>query len=373
MSDKNDGGDKTEQPTPKRLRDARKKGDIPKSKEVTATFGLLAWVLVLSLGAAYAGDRLAGLSDATAVAIASRAPFTDTIATLGWGATEAFLIVSLIAFAPVVAAGLLTEVAQTGGLITFEKLKPSLDKMNPVEGFKRMFSRDNLVELVKNIAKVVLIGLIGWIVLKGSMSEILSLVSAAPLAMTRGSGAAQGAAAIDLTRDLTVRLFASTLALFLLISIVDAVYQKISFTKKMKMSLRDIRQEHKENEGDPHVKGHRRQLGQEWSQTNAVAAAGNANVLVVNPTHIAVALDYDRETCPVPVIAAMGEGALAARMRAAAEAAGVPVVRHVEVARGLYAKGGTGDHVPRAMFEAVAQVILWAKQLREDAAKGEPG
>ncbi len=368
MAEKNDGGDKTEKPTPKRLKDARKKGDIPKSKDVTSTLELGAWVLVLSLGCAYAGERLAGLFEATLAAVARGQDFMHAVTVLGAAAGRAFLELTLLAFVPAVVVGVCSEVAQTGGLITFEKLTPSLDKLNPIEGFKRMFSMDNLVEVIKNIIKVTLIGLLTWIVLKGSLREIMSLISSAPIGIWRGEGIGQASAIVGLSRDLAVRMLSWTLGVFLLVSIVDLVYQKSSFTKKMKMSVRDIKQEHKENEGDPHVKGHRRQLAHEWAQTNAVGRAGTANVLVTNPTHVAVALDYNRETCPVPVVAAMGEGPLAARMREAAKEAGVPIVQHVELARALYRRADTGDFVPREMFEAVAQVILWARKLRDEEA-----
>lgn len=367
MADKNDGGDKTEKPTQKRLRDARKKGDIPKSKDITSTVELFAWILVLSMGAAYAGERLSALFAATTASVGRGDDFVHAVSALGWGAASTFLWLTGLAFVPVVVVGVLVEVAQTGGVFTFEKLKPSLDKMNPIEGFKKMFSRDNLIEVVKNIAKVILCGLLTWIVLKGSLAQILSLISAAPIEMSPTAGAAQSAAALDLSRGLAVKMLSWTLGTFLIVSIVDLVYQRSSFMKKMKMSLRDIRQEHKDNEGDPHVKGHRKQMGQEMATSNPVGAAKKANVLVMNPTHIAVAIDYDKAECPVPVISAKGEGDLAQLMRAAAEEAGVPVVRHVEVARGLYERGLTGDHVPREMFEAVAQVILWARKLRAEA------
>ena len=149
---------------------------------------------------------------------------------------------------------------------------------------------------------------------------------------------------------------------------ITYICMKHSFLKKMRMSLRDIRQEHKENEGDPLIKGNRRQLHEEWANQNAVGAARGANVLVVNPTHIAIAIDYDADSAPVPVVAAKGEGPLAQAMREAAEEAGVPIVRHVAVARKLYEDAAVEVIVPRDMFEAIAQIILWAKKVREGEA-----
>jgi flagellar biosynthesis protein FlhB len=155
-----------------------------------------------------------------------------------------------------------------------------------------------------------------------------------------------------------------TLVTFLLVAALDTAYQRHAFTKKLRMSLRDIKQESKEAEGDPHVKQQRQQAHQEWSQRNAQQAARQANVLVVNPTHVAIAIDYDRETCPVPTVSAKGEDHVARAMREAAEEAGVPIVRNVPLARDLLARGEVGELVPADLFDIVAEVILWAREVR---------
>jgi flagellar biosynthesis protein FlhB len=157
-------------------------------------------------------------------------------------------------------------------------------------------------------------------------------------------------------------------AVFAFVGMADWIYSKHKFIKKMKMSLRDIRQEMKDDEGDPHVKGRRREMHQEWANQNAVGAAGGASALLVNPTHIAIALDYDEQDCPVPVIAGRGQGALAAAMRAEAERNAVPIIRNVATARQLWARGEVGEIVPEEMFDAIAEIILWAKKAREGGA-----
>jgi flagellar biosynthesis protein FlhB len=158
-----------------------------------------------------------------------------------------------------------------------------------------------------------------------------------------------------------------SVALCALVSILDAAWQRHSFTKKMRMSMRDIRQESKENEGDPHVKQQRRQVQQEWSQRNSEQAARKANVLVVNPTHVAIAIDYDRELDPVPSVSAKGQDHEALAMREAAEEAGVPVVRNVPLARDLLARAEVGEIVPSDLFDIIAEVILWADEARRHA------
>jgi len=166
--------------------------------------------------------------------------------------------------------------------------------------------------------------------------------------------------------SLTLKLGAWTVALFALVSVLDAAYQRHSFLRKMRMSRRDIWQESKENEGDPYIRQRRRQAHQEWAQRNQVQAARQANVLVVNPTHVAIAIDYDRDVCPVPTIGAKGEDYVAREMREAAEEAGVPIVRNVPLARELLAVGEVGEMVPEPWFDLLAEVILWARDVRRD-------
>lgn len=370
MAEKNDGGDKTEKPTSKRLADARKKGDVAKSRDVTATATLFVWLIVLLFGAGFAGTRLVALFDQGFVLIGTHQPFVHAAKSLGWSTFMALLFISSVALIPAALTGVLSEFLQTGGVFSLEKVRPDLAKMNPVDGFKKMFSMDNVVELAKTIAKAALIVFVVWLVVRGSLADILEKTG--PLLMPAAGSDGRGAAAAVLgyTGGLVRSALLWTFAVFLLVAILDFAWQRHSYVKKMMMSLRDVRQEHKENEGDPLIKQNRRQMHEEWANQNAVGAARGASVLVVNPTHIAVALDYDPDDCPVPVMTAKGEGPLAQAMRAAAEEAGVPIVRHVPVARGLYEKAGVDEVIPRDMFDAIAQIILWAKRARDEGNRG---
>ncbi len=356
MADKNDGGDKTEQPTPKKLQDARKKGQVAKSKDVTSTVELLVWLVLAAIAAGYAAAQVTGLIDAALLAI--RQPFAIAAPALGAKAFHALLALSAALLLPVAAVGAVTEYLQAGPVFSMERLKPKLENMNPVEGVKRMFSMDNLIELAKAAVKTVALLAIGWLAVSSLLPQLVHL----PFAHRPESvGGALWAAA----RPVLVW----TVVLFALLSILDAVYQRWSFTKKMRMSRRDIRQEMKDNEGDPYIKQSRRRAHEEWSQQNAQQAARGANVLVVNPTHVAIAIDYDRESCPVPTIAAKGEGHVARAMREAAEEAGVPIVRNVPLARDMLARGEVGELVPADLCDVIAEVILWAKEVRDEMAE----
>jgi type III secretion protein U len=368
MADKNQGGDKTEQPTAKRLADARKKGDVAKSKDLTSTVTLIAWLIVFAFGGGYAATRLAALFDVAFGMISRGETSMDALARMGSAAFWAFVLLSALALVPAALTGTIVEFLQTGGIFTTDKLKPELSKLNPAEGLKRMFSMDNLVELAKTVAKAGLVLFVVWLVLRSALPQIVERSGPMLIPIAGDGGAPAAAALLGFTGDLIRSILLWTLGAFLMVAVLDMAWQRHSYIKKMRMSIRDIRDEHKENEGDPLVKSNRRQLHEEWASQNSVGAARSASVLVVNPTHIAIALSYDAETQPVPIMTAKGEGPLAAAMRAAAEEAGVPIIRHVPVARGLYEHGAVDDIIPRDMFEAIAQIILWAQKLRDGGA-----
>ena len=369
MSNGKDGGDKTELPTPKKLRDARDKGDVARSKELGAAVVALAWLLLLLFAAGGLGRRFAEFTE-LAVTTSTTADFGSAVLDLGWRATELLLVATAMLLGPVAAIGLLADSLQIGPVMTGEKLKPSLDKMNPVEGLKRMFGMDGLVELAKSLAKAAILVTVTWLAIVTVLPELGGLLTTAGWTSMDGGGMGPAAAeqSLALTMSVTVRLLGWTVAAFLLVAVTDRIWSKHSFIKKMKMSHRDIKQEHKNDEGDPHVKANRRELHREWASGDGVQAARGASALLVNPTHIAIALDYDATDCPVPVVAAKGQGPLAAAMRAAAEEARVPVIRNVAAARALWARGEVGGIVPEDMFDAVAEVILWAKRASDGQA-----
>ena len=360
MADKNDGGDKTEKPTPKRLDDARKKGDVATSREVTSVVVLAMWIALGALALGVGATRLAALCDSLFTVVGHgwlTTGFAGAARALGAQAAQATVLLVAMLVVPAAALGLLSDFLQHGPVLSFEKIKPTLEHLNPVAGIKRMFTMDSLIELVKSAAKTALLLLIGWLVVRSALPEMMELARSTTLR----PGAISG-----LLWNLTLKLLAWTVALFAGVALLDATYQRWSFTKKMRMSLRDIRQEAKESEGDPYIKQQRRQTAQEWSQHGAQQAAGQASVLVVNPTHIAIAIDYDPRTTPVPTIAAKGEDQLARAMRQAAEQAGVPIVRNVPLARDLLARAEVGEIVPADLFDIIAEVILWAREVRDE-------
>ena len=365
MSDKDNGGDKTELPTPKKLRDARKKGDIPKSQEITATVGTLGFLLLLFVASAFVANRIAIFGER----VVSQAAGDDFRFSLGGEAISLAIMLSAVLLIPLAVIGLLAEVFQTQGLLATKRLEPKLDNLNPIEGIKRLFGVQGLVELLKTLVKATAIIAIVWFIARGHIDNMGAMLVPATEPIWR-EGAGQQAALTDATQtfSLTLQVIGLVAAAFIGIAFADNLWSRHKFIKKMKMSRRDIKDEMKQDEGDPHMKGHRRELAQTWAQSGSVSATAGASALLVNPTHLAIALQYDPVETPLPVVLARGEGEIAAAMRAVALHAGVPIIRHVPSARSLWARGEVGEIVPEDLFDAIAQVILWARRAREGKA-----
>lgn len=368
MADKDQGGDKTELPTPKKLKDARKKGDIAKGRELTATVVTFVWLILIFVLAGQVAERIASFADRVLTSV-GRGDFQQVASGLGMEAVMLLLALVAMLLIPVAAIGTLSEMIQTRGLFAAKKLEPKFENLNPVEGIKRLFGKQGLVELLKTLAKALAILAVVWLVARRYLPELGGMLEPAATPMWYdGAGAEVAGADAARIRALTLEVIGWVALIFVLVAAIDLVWTRHSFIKKMMMSRRDIKQEVKQDEGDPHIKGHRRQLAQEWAQSGAIASTTNASALLVNPTHIAIALDYDPKETPIPVILARGEEAIALAMRDEAERAGVPVIRHIPTARALWARGEIGEMVPEDMFDAIAEVILWARRARDGKA-----
>lgn len=363
MADKKDSGEKTEQPTSKRLRDARKKGDVAKSKDVGAAFTTIAFCLLFLIGAGYGAGLVADFASQT-VEMATRGDFNDLANRLGARAVWLLVGLSALILGPLAAIGLFVEFFQIGPILTGDKLKPSLDKLNPVEGLKRMFGKEGLVELFKTMLKVLALTGVTAVVFVTTLESVGGIVNQAAFSQSASGGVIAAERTAGYIFSVTLQLLAWCAFLFLAIAVLDRIHQHHAFIKKMKMSRRDIKQENKDDEGDPMVRSERRQMHQQWANNNAASATAGASALLINPTHIAIALDHDQERAPIPVVAAKGTGPLAAMMREIARREGVPIIRHVGAARRLNAACQAGEMVPEDMFEAIAEIILWARRAR---------
>ena len=350
-------GEKTEMPTPKKLRDARQKGQVCTSKDIVSTAILIVLFAVLGwMGVALVDDssELLGVVGQRM----SGDPFEATQPVMGM---TAFVICKHSFIFVIVAAliGIVANVAQIGFLFTFEPIIPKLEKLNPVEGAKKIFSMKNLFEFLKNVVKVCFLGYLLYRIIKASVPELLT--------MCYGT--------VDdifpCLKLMLKRLAIYTAFGYIVIAIVDRLFQGRNFTKQMMMTKDEVKREYKEMEGSAEIKQAQRQFRDEiLNGPEPAKAAKRSSVVVTNPTHLAVGIRFNAEEAPLPRICALGSGRIAKIIRETALAEGIPVLEDRPLARALYAKGKVEDFIPDSLIEPVAEVLKWAKQI-QDARKEE--
>ncbi len=349
---KEKGASQTEKPTPKRVKDARKDGQIHKSRELTSTALVLLWLLMGWMLAPVLFAQFQLLFEQLFTSLGQ--PFGVALSNLAVASIKTLLYLLFILFLPPILLGLLTDFMQVGAIFAPTKVKPNGQHLNPVEGIKRMFSGRNLVEVVKAVVKTLLLGGVLVFTVLWFLDDIVMLPLAGPELI--GGVFWRG----------TVLMGFGVIFLFFFVAVLDALYQRHAFVKDLMMSRRDIKQESKENEGDPQIKNQRKQLHQEWAQQNTLQAVRQSSVVVTNPTHVAVALHYDEHDTELPVVMAKGEDYDAKVIREAAEEAGIPIMQNIPLARGLYEDVNVDQYITSEYFDAVAQLLKWAEAVRRE-------
>ena len=349
------GGEKTEEPTSKKLEDARKEGQVAKSKEITSAFEMLAAFLMLRFFVEYIGTVFVGNIYNLYSRIPEYAKLYD-----GHVQEQTFrmlfvssLIRILQVIAPFLIVGFLvafiTNLLQVKWKITGKPLQPKFNKLNPVNGFKRIFSKNSLMELVKSVLKLTLIGYVVYDYLKKNMPPIYQLYD-----ISLNQGIAQvGMLVINL--GIRIALF------YMLIAALDFAYQKIKF---MKMTKQEVKDEYKNQEGDPQIKGKQRQRMMEASRRRMMQQLPEADVVITNPTHFAVAIKYEPEVYDAPYVVAKGADYLAQKIKDVAKENHIEIVENKPLARMLYANVDVGSVVPPELYQAVAEVLAFVYHLQ---------
>lgn len=342
-------GEKTEQPTSKKLRDAREKGQVVSSKEVTSCLLILCFFALLAATLPGLVERLERLillpvDFLEMDTMDAAAPLLPAMAAEAAGIVAPFLAIAVI-------GTIVATTGQFGLLLSFEAAKPSMGKLNPGQYFKKTFGLSNLIELLKSLIKIGVLSMVIYAVIRGGLNAMVLAPSCGVACLRSVLG----------EMLFTIAVWSS--APFVLIAAGDYFFQKWNFTRQHMMSKDEVKREYKESEGNPEIKGMRKQLHQQMLQEGNVEKARKATVLVTNPTHIAVAVVYDRETTPLPVITAMASGHVAQRMMKAAAEAGVPVMRNVPLARGLFEGGAVDQYIPSELIEPFAEVLRAVQDL----------
>lgn len=341
--------DKTEQPTPKKLRDARNEGQIAKSQELPATATTIGLFLVVFVGWEYFFNVFSELFHLPIIMM--NRPFDDIFYPTLFGVLICITKIVLPIILTVMLLGMVSNLIQVGFLFSVKAAMPKLSNMNPKQWFQKTFSVKNLVEFIKSSIKVVVIGWVAMIVVK---RHIISL----QLIPRRGIGAVFSSLGIIMFE---LAMYVS--GVMVLLAALDYLFQRWQHLKKLKMSKDEVKREYKEMEGDAQIKSKRKQLHQELIAEGTAQTTRKATVLVTNPTRIAIALYYEEGETPLPMVIAKGEGALARRMVAAAKEEGIPIMQNVPLARALLSEGEENEYIPGSLIQQVADVLLWVKSL----------
>lgn len=350
-------GEKTEEPTPERLRKLRKDGNVPKSQDVNASIKFLAIFTLIGMTFPFVSEEMLNFTR-TCIRAAEHIDYEPSILVaqiLGEGIWAMMKTCGpVFALELVLAIGL--NLAQIGFLFSLKPITPDLNKINPINGFKGLFNMKKVVELLKTIIKFVVIAYLSYVALKRAMRDVTLIIRSDLFIGVKVIG--------SIIWDFVSKIS----AVFIVIAAFDAFYQRHRYMKDNMMTKYDVKQEYKQSEGDPQHKHERRKLHQEILSGGGGSAVKGADVVVRNPDHIAIALKYEKDKGSAPTVVAKGQRIWAEKILEAAEEFGVPVVRNVPLAQALN-KLQVGEEIPEDLYQAVAEVLTFVYTLSEQQKK----
>jgi flagellar biosynthetic protein FlhB len=345
--------EKTEQATSKRRQDAREKGQVTKSRELASVAVLGACLVYFYFGASAIATRLMELmrtsfrkSDQITISIDTIQPLLTDLLFQVFALLAPFLLVAII-------AGLMINILQVGILFSSEAITPKYSKIDPIKGLQRLFSLRSLVELVKNILKMAIVGFVAYLTISGESHKLLPLVDLGVSDILRYMG------------EVSFKILYSTCWVLVILAILDYGYQKWEHERSLKMSIKEIKEENRQTEGDPLIKGRIKRLQREMAKKRMMAAVPKADVVITNPTHLAVAIRYESDTMNAPCVIAKGADFLAEKIKEIARENGVPVVENKLVAQVLYKMTTVEQAVPENLYKAVAEILAHVYSLKQ--------
>lgn len=352
MADDSDNDEKTEEPSQYRIEESRKKGDVASSKELSSVLLLSASLLTILLCSVFVYDTFVEYLDWLYLQdfkhVYEKEKFLEVISKSCW-----FLVKAVSpSFVVSVAIGIFSQFIQIGFLYSPEIINPDIERINPIQGFSRLFSKKSLVETIKGIFKFTLVIGISFFILKDITPSFMGFLSA------------DVSTALFYEKTLLLKLGFSLLLGLGIVALGDFGWEKWSYHKKMMMTKQEAKQEAKEKDGNPEIKNKIRQIQRQMSQKRMMNDVKKADVIVTNPTHISVALKYDGEVMVAPALIAKGADHLALKIREIAKENDIPIVENIMLARTLYKTVKVGDGVPRTLYKAVAEILAFVFKLK---------
>ncbi|MFC1753325.1 flagellar biosynthesis protein FlhB [Thermoproteota archaeon] len=346
-----ESGEKTEEPTPHKLREARKKGQIAKSKEFTAAIMLLVSFNALRIFAKQMWENLVKITYYSYDYI----PLEFTASIVG-KLLKDVLYMFAITLAPIFAinfiVALLIEMIQTGFLLSFFPLTPKIEKLNPIEGMKKFFSLKQYIELLKSLAKMIMVIYLIYSVLR---EDFFMVVLAHQLTLWQ---------VMAFTGSIVIRVIIRVGLFYFFIAVFDYLYQRYEYMKSMRMSKKEIKDEYKRLEGDPMIKQRQKEAQRQMAQGRQMGAVPSADVVVTNPVHLALAIKYEHNEMRAPVVVAKGKRLVAQAIKALAEENEVPIIENQPLAQALFAVTNVDQEVPPEYYRAVAEILAFVYNLK---------
>lgn len=345
--------EKTEEATPKKLRDARKKGQVAKSQDFSSAFTFIVSIATTLTMSGYLFQQLSSYIVSSFTSIGTAENLQETAVQVLIQAVYVICNTSLpLAFFTTL-VGMIASFVVVGPLFSFESMKPDIKKLNPISNIKNLFKFKTLFELLKSILKITGAIILIYTVMWSSVPEIIA-TAALPV---------YGIAMVF--NDFLVQVVIRVGIFFFIIAVADLIYQKKNFAKEMRMEKHEVKQEYKDSEGDPHIKGKRKQAAQEIAYQEGPAATKRSKAVITNPVHIAVALSYSEKTEPAPRILVMGKGTVADQIVKIAVDNNIPIMRNVTLAQTLFEKGEIYNYIPEETYGAVAEILRWLEGLEK--------
>lgn len=347
-----DKDQRTEDASAKRLKETREKGQFPHSKEISSVFVLMASIIAFSLAGSFTWEHLMAISS----------HIFSELNSLNVTQTGVYLLFQLVseqiltALAPIalliMVFGIFANLIQTGGPnFSLTPLEPKFSKLNPFKGMKRIFSKNSLVELVKSIAKIIIVGYVAFSVVNGELDKL-------PYLMDMSTGQI-----LIYTAKIALRILTNTFWILVLLALLDFGFQLWNFMENMKMTKQEVKDERKQTEGNPQIKARVRSIQYQMARKRMMAAVPKADVVITNPTHIAIAIQYNKGDA-APIVTAKGSGFIAQRIKEIAKENNVPLVEDKPLAQLLNKTMDVGKQIPQNLYKAVAEILAYVYKLR---------